>query len=359
MSGQRWLPVLGAVAVGIGGGLLMFALSDGGAPTPTSPAPKPSADSFKLGAPVPLMEPGSPPQTKVTITETAGGQILIGTETGDIYMTPLPPVGEQVMIPPQPIATLPERVSDLAMSADGDLYAAISVVDGSFILASAEVDMTDGEPFQSEYSNVAISPDGKLLALAGFGVTTFELHANSAPTDHTQPMLDGGRGTYEDVAFIGTDAVVAVSVEGADVWPLNSPVTEGPTRSCACAARGLRLSDDGRRAVFGTADGHLVIMDVETGDLLVDRTVSARPNDIVWAVDFNTDGTLATAVSSAGEVLVWDLNRDAAAWRGKVPLESVARVYFTPSSDALVFESAGDQFGSTSLWWSTLETAPS
>jgi hypothetical protein len=208
------------------------------------------SDSLKLGTPVPLIEPGNARQAEVTITETAGGQILIGTETGEVYITPLPSVAEPVMIPPQPIATLPERVSDLAMSAHGDLYAAISVVDGSFVFASVDEDMTGSDAFQTEYSNVSISPDGQLLALAGFGVTTLEVNSDTPPTDHTQPMLEGGRGMYEDVAFIGTSAVAAVSVEGADVWPLSSSVTEGPTRSCGCAARGLRLSDDGRRAPF-------------------------------------------------------------------------------------------------------------
>jgi WD40 repeat protein len=293
---------------------------------------------------------------KVTITETAGGELLIGTETGDVYMTPMPTAAKPVIMPSKPAATLPERVSDLAMSADGNLAAATSVVDGSVVLLYGD-EGTGSDVFQTEYHSVSISPDGQWLALAGFGVMTLGAKADNPPTHHIQPMLDGGRGEYEDVAFTATGAVAAVSLEGVDVWPLRSPVSKGATRSCGCAARGLRLSDDGRRAIFGTADGHLVIMNVQTGDLLVDRTVSTRHNDIVWAVDFNADGTLAAAVSTDGKVLVWDVKRDATAWRGRVPLKSVERVYFTAEGQALVFESAGVDFGSTNVWWASLEPA--
>jgi WD40 repeat protein len=233
----RWLPTIGAVVVGIGGGLLLFATGEETTQSDTSARRSSSAQLLQLETPLPLIKLDNARQAKVSVTEAASGKLIVGTEGGGVYGMQMPFPGESVTIPQEPLTELSARVSDLALSSDGEVYAAISVVNGSLAVATSSGVIAGS--VESAYSNVGISPDGGLLALAGFGVRTFDLTSGAAPTDHEQPMMEDGRGTYEDVTVSSAGSVAAVSLEGVDVWGPRSRTTDGATRSCGCAARGV------------------------------------------------------------------------------------------------------------------------
>jgi len=90
-----------------------------------------------------------------------------------------------------------------------------------------------------------------------------------------------------------------------DVWDLTSGRLLHAFR-CDCGADGVSLSHDGRLAVFGTNDAHVLVWNVTTERLLLDRTLSTVRGDHAYGSAARTDGAIVAAGTASGTVVLLD-----------------------------------------------------
>jgi hypothetical protein len=340
---RRWLRLVGAVLLGVAVGLIIFRLTD------EQPTSQPASFSLRLDPPSPLIDPSITQENQILRFESEAGKWLVGTMSGGVYVTQLPQAGQSVSLPQEPAATLSAGVQDLAVSPTTDRYAAISS-SNELVVGTSDAAYTWWPPGPIHVDLVEFSPDGSQLAVAGADVEIIDLSTGDFLGTHERPETQPPQ--YEDLVISPSGAVIATSTDGVDVWRAGSRTTDGPTRWCNCEGMGSSLSQDGSRAAFGTGDAHLVVLDIQSGDVLLNKTVSLLPQDGISAVSMNADNTLAVAISRQGETLVWDLPGNKAAWRGKLPLEGANRVQFAPGEKGVIIASFQDGF--TQTWWSSI-----
>jgi WD40 repeat protein len=185
-------------------------------------------------------------------------------------------------------------------------------------------------------ASIAFDGATSQIAFAGFGVVVYDLSSGERRATYRQPLGPGGRGTYESVAFTPDGKIVAASLDGVDPWRVGDTRVSQGTIKCDCAADGVALSGDGQRAVFGTADGHVVVIDAQDGRVLTDRTVSADLDDHVFAVAASDDARIFVAFSASGAGLLWDQRARRVVWRGRLMNVFPTRVAFSEDRALLV-----------------------
>lgn len=199
---------------------------------------------------------------------------------------------------------------------DGSAIAALDISDDETTVAAATHGrslwvwkLVSGDVYTirntPEWSVIALNANGERLAAAEFVVAIYDVRAQRLVMTVEPPPRDEGRGTYNDVAF-STDmkVVAAVSNEGADSWDLSTGNRAWPVMECSCDARQSALSSGARFAVFGTADGHVLLWDLVTGCETVDRTISAKSHTVSGAAVTAT-GHLVFAATGYGDVVIW------------------------------------------------------
>ena len=172
-----------------------------------------------------------------------------------------------------------EPVSDIAVSPDGRWLA----VAGS---RSTVVSTEDGTPRSPEFDQfqstaVAFSPDGSLTAWSISTGSIKLLDARSGALRREIMRNNELRWAFSPdsrrIAALGSDALDLIDVDTGDVVAL--PLTSGPF----C----LAYSPDGRWLAAGCAHGTVEIFDVATGQPT--RTVQVHEM-AVWSVAFSPDG---------------------------------------------------------------------
>lgn len=230
------------------------------------------------------------------------GLIVLGTHTGHVRVLTEAdgPVRHE-------FTTDGSAVSALAISRDESIVAAATVNQAIWVW-NLESLQTHTVQTTREWSAIALSNDGKWIAAAEFDVAIFDIRAQTLAMTFKQPVREAGSGTYNAVAFSDdSDVVAAVSNEGADSWRLSTRSPAWPTVVCACSADGSALSRNARLAIFGTADGHVLLWDlVAGGRATVDYTVTAAPDDHVYGTGVTTTGERIVAGTANGEVEVWE-----------------------------------------------------
>jgi WD40 repeat protein len=317
------------------GALANVLLKNDESPTTQAVAEKNLRPDTYIGLPERL---GSDPVTTTAVAPN--GAYAVGTKAGQVYRGQVDDPRATSVVP---ILHLTDQVSDVTITADGSNVAAVAF-DGSIGLTRQNAGPLGGKLPDLFPESVTFNSDGSRVAFGGFGVWVFNARTGAVLGSYEQPMLDSGRGVYEAVAF-GTDGqIVAVDSEGVDVWHqedtgriLGDKKAVGATRRCHCAADGVGLSSDGHRAAFGTSDGHVIVMDSYSGQVITDRTVSAERGDHVFAVALTDEGRIAAAAAaSSGTGLLWDSDDQRTLWRGQLP-SGVDQLSFV-EDDALLLE---------------------
>jgi hypothetical protein len=286
-----------------------------------------SSAGLRLGKPVRL--PAKVEDELVTASTLAAGNVLLlGTSGGDLYALDRDQAGAK----PRRLASLSQKITDIAASPDGRMVGAVSVA-GTAAVGPVAGTVRVG-PLDISPMSVSFDGSGDRVAFGGFGVAVYDANTGQPTETYEQPMPAGGRSPYDEITFTKSGEVSAISAEGVDRWTPASPLAVGTTIGCECAAAASALSRDGATAAFGTADGHVVILDVGTGQIREDRTVSTNTNDHVFAVAVSGSGRRIVAFAASGKGLLWDQRLARATWRGRL----IGKL--NPSNASFVHENA-------------------
>ena len=258
------------------------------------------------------------------------GELIAGTSAGHVYAL----ARESRDNSPRLLVSLSGKIMAVAVSRDGTMSGAVSVDGGAAVGRTAGQVLKGG--LSTSPASITFSPTGHQVAFGGFGVKTFDAATGAKTGDYAQPVGSGGRGTYGAIAFAGSHLLVAASVDGVDRWRIGSRDPTGATLSCSCGADGVGLSGDGRRAVFGTADGHMVIMDTTSRRVIADVTVSTNVEDHVYAVAADQSGRLVFGFSGSGTSAAWDGGKRRVVWRRNLSGLSPSRADFVGYNEVLL-----------------------
>jgi WD40 repeat protein len=253
----------------------------------------------------------------------------------------------------EPLSVGDDAADSLALSPDGRLLA-VATLAGSVFVWNAKTGEPYGAPLTvdtSPVNEVAFGPDGRTLVSAHQrSAVVWSMdgeHAIGGP-------LDGGIDVTTDMAFDpdGT-RLVAGQLDG-DVLEVD-PATRRQHRllHLDSAVTGVGFHPDGRRIALATIDGRVRILDLER------KTTVSLPlddrNAAVWQVAFSPDGRLLVVVvdpngsgdafylqQRQGEVQLWDVGSGRRVGRKILPgAGSVFSVAFSPDGSLLATGSAG------------------
>jgi hypothetical protein len=266
-------------------------------------------------------------------TMMPGGILVVGTSGGEVYTASVLGKGGSWIFSKTAKMRLSGKMLTVQVSSDDRFVAGVSLdqiglgeLRGGY--GAADSDMAESASF---------NPAASQVAYGGYGVKVFDTRTGRLRASYEQPTLSKGRTPYEDVRFAPAgDRVIAVGPEGVDVWKVGTKKAASPTLTCGCAAEDAVLSSDGSRAAFGTADGHMLVMDTRNGSVLADRTVTLVAGDHVYAVAFSEDGGLVVGFSSTGAGVLWDIQKKRVIWQGNLKGIFPSKVKFVGKNALLV-----------------------
>ncbi|MFJ9012877.1 WD40 repeat domain-containing protein [Streptomyces canus] len=270
-------------------------------------------------------------QDRVTAVAAISQRLLVlGTSAGKVRLVSL-----DNATAPQLLISVPGGVEDLLVSRDRSTVAAVS--DTGFMRA---VKIRGGTP-----KDFKIDPDEAAGTLGRSGQTfvygNFDIHLVNVATGLSivypdKPSPEGGRTAYEDWAVTDDGRLLAASLEGVETWRTENPRYTTKPATCQCAANGVKLGDDGKLAIFGTADGHAVTVDVKTRTVLHDKTVSALPEDHIFEVAVLGSGQYYAAGTSSSRAVIWEAEKQQTVWDHTFSQQDVSAVSAVPGSDSLL-----------------------
>lgn len=265
----------------------------------------------------------------ITAAHVGSDDLLIfGRDTGEVSTAKLRSTGSPVFL-----ADLGTRVVDVALSNDGRGFAAVSV--DQVLYGQFDKLQFQGKSFDLEA--VAFDSPGSNVAVAGMIVQVRKVSSGQPDQTYDIPMLEGGRGAYRDVALDG-DRLVAVTVEGADVWERGRSEPLGRTLTCACEISSVSVSADTSVVAFGSEDGHVIAYATSTGEVLLDDRVGSGAQRVT-AVAVSADGSVVAGFTLNGDAAVWKSYQPA--WRGSVAPVQVGLAQIIGQDRVLLLDGSG------------------
>jgi len=291
--------------------------------------------------------PADPGWTHV-LEFTSDGGIVASSAEGTATVWDLESGKPELRIGPHPSTGAPvdPMLQDVAISPDGQLIATAGI-EGAAMVWDAETGeellsiWPDLEPEPRWIEDVAWSPDGEQLAVA----------ANSAPALGSHVLIvdrSGGQVAKveedgvrpERIAFSPDGRLLAVAWIDLDTFALDAwRVTlwdrerGNSVRTIRTAARGVAFDPAGARLATVNDNGTAQIWDVGTGDLLA--TLSGHAGGLSRSISFSPDGTLVATAGEDKSVRLWD----AESGRQRLVLwghaSVVARAVFSPDGSKL------------------------
>ena len=165
-------------------------------------------------------------------------------------------------------------------------------------------------PTSSQVSSVAVSPDGKLLAVAKDDLEIWD----SATSKPLRTLAAGAGANVQSVAIAGGTSLVGAGCQDATVrvWSVDGTQVSHVLQGHSASVNGVAFSADGTLLASGSDDGTVKVWSAPTGELL--RTLSA--GDKVDSVAFAAHGTsLASGAvngNGTGVARIWDASTGAA-----------------------------------------------
>ncbi|MCB1275559.1 protein kinase [Prosthecobacter sp.] len=228
--------------------------------------------------------------------------------------------------PPRKVAIGEERATAIAISPDGGTLAAyILKKNTAFVwdIASGErkpvTIKLDAEPkLLPSFGAVQFSPDGRTLAVAGFGGQVLFMNVETW-TLKGDVKLAAVRGQgISSLAFSPDGRRVACGCVFIDpqvkILDVEKCTTERVLSGHTGFVAGLAFSPDGKTLASASADQTVKIWDVETW---TERGTHLGHTDEVWSVDFSPDGAKVVSSGKDKRIEVWSATnfaeRDASA----------------------------------------------
>jgi WD40 repeat protein len=158
-----------------------------------------------------------------------------------------------------------EDASDLAFSADGSLVAAARGFEGGAevwdVATRTSVATLGDVPYWADLG-VALSSDGRILAVGGFGPTVRLVDIHTGKLVHELDQAGAGAFTLE---FSSDGRVLAVSgfEPVASLWDVATGTQIGPRLTAGDRRAMLDLSSDGRRLLMTLGNGEGAVWDID------------------------------------------------------------------------------------------------
>jgi WD40 repeat protein len=200
-------------------------------------------------------------------------------------------------------------------------------------------------PFGSP-ENLALSPDGKTLAVAtAFKILVYDLGNLEEPLFELE-----GQETLSRVMFSPDGQILASAGSSSDgtIWLWDMPmggvkraVLEGHTE----AIYGIAFSPNGELLASGSRDNSVRVWDVKTGKELF---FSLEHNGEVHSVAFSTDGATLASGGADGKIRLWDVESSQVKKVLDAHPSQVECLAFSP--DGKLLASAGQYDTAIRLW---------
>jgi len=283
------------------------------------------------------------------------GKLLATAGGGDGTVRLWNPATRQPVGSPIPAARPGAGVGSLAFSPDGKLLATGS--DGYVQLWNPATRQPVGAPLHASARNggirwvlgVAFSPDGKLLASAGWdGTVRLWNPATRQPAGTPlRPVTNGGPRPVVAVAFSPDSKLLAsAGVDGTvRLWnPATQKAPRAPLPAIAGGVNAVAFSPDSKLLATAGGDGTVGLWDPATGQAAgAPLPAETGSGAHVFGVAFSPDGKLLATAAGDGTVGLWNTATHQAS--GVFP--GIRRVAFSPDGKLLV-TTGGD--GSVRMW---------
>ncbi|MDQ1289343.1 MAG: hypothetical protein QG622_2909 [Actinomycetota bacterium] len=299
--------------------------------------------------------PHPQPATAVVFRGPQGDLVTNGAD-GIVRVWSLP--GPVVAGTGHPITTIAFRPGGAVLAAAGGDIRLWDVTDAQHPVALGPA-LTAQVPGDRLNGNVAISPDGRLLAgatRAGADVLLWDLADPRRPVRVGPPMA-GARALIENLQFSPDGRTLAAAGDdGAvrlwDVADPRAPVPLSTLRPGAGFLYMLAFSPDGRLLAVAAQSGEVLLWDVADPRRPVPAGVPLPVSrDLVYSVVFSNDGRTLAAGSSDSIVTLWRIDGSGRPVRpGRTVTGSDGRVHslaFAPGDRTLA---AGTGTGQIWLW---------
>ena len=157
----------------------------------------------------------------------------------------------------------------------------------------------------SQASNIAFSPDGRLIAISGYDGS---IRVHDATTGRLRMSLSGAKGfTFAAFSPTSDELVVARDSQSqALTWNLSNNVRKVVVQ--LPKGRGLgaaHFDSSGQRVVYSDDEGAIGVKDLRSGRTIM---LKGAPH-IVWDVAISPDGKQVAAATAIGKLFVWRIDR--------------------------------------------------
>ena len=182
-----------------------------------------------------------------------------------------------------------------------------------------------------EFNSLALSPDGKRLAVGGS-----DGHVQVWDSDTSQLLLDlsAQSSTVWGIAFSPDGKLLATPGPNntAKIWDAMTGKARMTLAGHSDEIRGLAFSPDGTRLATASVDTSAKIWNLSTGEMLTTLTGHSDP---LWAIAFSPDGARLATSSRDGTARIWDAVTGQALLILKGHTNTVTDLAFSPDGTRL------------------------
>lgn len=200
------------------------------------------------------------------------------------------------------------RVTDVAFTPDGRSLVSVSFDKSVRVWDVARGRLTatfrppSGRRRIGELFAVAVSPDGRTIAVAGYYAHAYLIELESGRLVRS---LDGHSNSIESLAFSpdGRQVATASGDGTARTWDVKTGRVVRTFSTRKIRVHQVAYSPDGSRLAAVLADGGATVWSIEGGASVAELPKEAHATSLAWT----PDGTRLASGTSDAKVVVWDL----------------------------------------------------